>query len=234
MILNKLYDYPTIERVTNPDGTRFYTDPSSGHPLPSVTTILSGTADKSGIQAWKDFVGEKKAAQVIKEATNLGSLMHLHIENHVMGIPRPRGNNLIRLQAERMADVIIREGLCKVDEVWGQEVGMYFPGLYGGMTDLVGVHTGAPAIMDHKSAKKLRSKDMIEDYFCQMAAYAMAHNEVYGTNIRKGVIFMCDRSLKFKEFVIEGAEFDRYTHLFLTRMDAYFNPVTVIEQAVAE
>lgn len=221
MLLNKRFEYPVLSRVTNEDGTRFYTDPTSGHPLPSVTTVLAGTSDKSAIKVWEEFVGKKKADEVRKQATDLGTLMHTHVENFVMGIPRPRGNNLIRQQAERMADQIIEKGMANVNEVWGQEVGMYFPGLYAGTTDLVGVHQGAEAIMDHKSAKKMRSRDMIEDYFCQLAAYGLAHNEVYGTSIRKGVIFMVDRELNFKEFVLEGAEWQKYTDTFLSRYEAY-------------
>jgi genome maintenance exonuclease 1 len=221
MKINRCFDYPELSRVTNADGTRFYTDPVTSEPLPSVTTVLSGTSDKAGIEAWKAFVGEAKAEKIKKEATDLGSLMHLHIENFVMGVPRPRGNNLIRVQAERMADQIITKGMCDVDEVWGQEVGMYMPSLYAGTTDLVGLHCGSPAIMDHKSAKKMRTRDMIEDYFCQMAAYALAHNEVYGTSIRKGVIFMVDRELNYQPFIIEGLEFDRYTTIFLDRFETY-------------
>jgi genome maintenance exonuclease 1 len=221
MNINRQFDYPTLERVTNADGTRFYTDPTSGQPLPSVTTVLSGTADKSGIKAWEAWIGAEKAAQVKKEATDLGSLMHLNIENFVEGVERPRGNNLMRVLARRMADKIIENGLCHVDEIWGQEVGMYLPGLYAGTTDLVGIHKGAPAIMDHKSAKKLRTRDMIEDYMCQMAAYAVAHNEVYGTDIRKGVIFMVDRQLNYQEFILEGAEFDSYVTIFFNRVQTY-------------
>lgn len=221
MKINRLFDYPTLERVTNTDGTRYYTDPMSGQPLPSVTTLLSFTADKEGIKAWEAWVGPEKAAAVKKEATDLGSLMHLNIENHVMGIERPRGNNLVRQLARRMADKIIENGLRNVDEVWGQEVAMYMPGLYAGTTDLVGIHAGDEAIMDHKSAKKLRTRDMIDDYMCQMAAYAVAHNEVYGTNIRKGVVFMVDRALNYREFILEGSEFDSYVTIFFNRVDAY-------------
>jgi hypothetical protein len=222
-MLNQRFEYNKLDRTTNDDGTRFYIDPTSGHPVPSVTTVLAGTADKSAIKMWEEWVGEKKAKRVKDEALALGTLMHTHVENFVMGIPRPKGNNLIRQQAERMADQIITKGMPKVDEVWGQEVAMYYPGLYAGTTDLVGVFEGQEAIMDHKSAKKMRSRDMIEDYFCQMAAYGLAHNEVYGTNIRKGVIFMVDRSLKYQEFIIEGEEFDSYTEQFLARMKIYYD-----------
>jgi genome maintenance exonuclease 1 len=219
--LNRLFDYPEISRITNEDGTRFYMDPTDGTPLPSVTTILSGTSDKTQNKLWEERVGKAKADQVRKEATGLGTLMHTHIENYVMGIPRPGGNNLVRLQAARMADQIINKGLPRVDEVWGQEVAMYFPGLYGGMTDLVGVHDGIPSIMDHKTAKKMRTRDMIVDYFDQMCAYSLAHNEVYGTDIKRGVIFMVSRELDYKEFILEGLEFDKHMDSFLNRVDAY-------------
>jgi genome maintenance exonuclease 1 len=223
MIINRKFEYIPLERVTNPDGTRYYTDPTSGLALPSVTTVLSCTADKEGIKAWEAWVGAEKAAKVKKEATDLGSLMHLNIENFVEGVERPRGNNLMRVLARRMADKIIENGLVHVDEVWGQEVGMYLPGLYAGTTDLVGIHRGDEAIMDHKSAKKLRTRDMIEDYMCQMAAYAVAHNEVYGTNIRKGVIFMVDRQLNYQEFILEGSEFDSYVTIFFNRVQTYLD-----------
>ncbi|RYD49553.1 MAG: hypothetical protein EOP83_25015, partial [Verrucomicrobiaceae bacterium] len=173
MRINPLYNYPVLQRVTNADGTRFYSDPTDGYPLPSVTTILSGTSDKTAINEWVQAVGQKVADRTRIEATNLGTLMHTNIENHIMGIPRPGGMHPIRQQASKMADQIIQHGLCHVDEVWGQEVGMYYPGLYAGTTDLVGVHRGEPAIMDHKSAKKLRTREMIDDYMDQMCAYAL-------------------------------------------------------------
>lgn len=221
MNLASHYSYPKLDRTTNDDGTRFYIDPVTGNPLPSVTTVLSGTSDKSAIKLWEERVGKEKADRVRKEATDLGSLMHLHVENHVMGVPRPGGNNLIRLQAARMADQIIEKGLPRVNEVWGQEVAMYFPGLYAGTTDLVGVHDGIPSIMDHKTAKKMRTRDMIFDYFDQMVAYSLAHNEVYGTKIERGVIFMVARDLSYKEFILEGAEYEKHKVSFLTRLETY-------------
>lgn len=221
MNINKLYPYPSLERTTADDGVRHYTCPVTSNALPSVTTILSATADKSGLKAWKEWIGEEKAAKVVKEATDLGSLMHLHIENYIQGIERPKGNNLIRMQAARMADQIITRGLPAVDEVWGMEVSMFMPGMYAGTTDLVGVHDGEPAIMDHKTAKKMRSRDMIVDYFDQMAAYGLAHDEVYGTSIKKGVIFMVDRELKFQAFVLEGLEFQKHKDSFMRRLETY-------------
>lgn len=221
MRINKLYPYPKLDRITADDGVRHYKCPVTHLMLPSVTTILDATKDKTALKEWAEAVGEKKASRAKEEGLALGTLVHTHIENHIMGIPRPRGNNLIRMQAERMATQIIEKALPKVDEVWGQEVAMYMPGIYAGTTDLVGIYEGVPAIMDHKNAKKMRSRDMIEDYFCQLAAYTMAHNEVYGTDIKKGVIFMVDRELNFQEFLLEGLEMERFKVQFLTRLEDY-------------
>lgn len=231
MNISKPFDYPILERTTNEDGTRFYLCPETGDPLPSVTTVLSKTADKTSLHLWEEFVGAKKAQQVRDEATALGTLMHTHLENHVQGLPRPGGNNLIRMMSKRMADTVIEQGLVNVDEVWGLEIPLYYPGLYAGTTDLVGVYKGRPAIMDYKTAKKMRSRSMIHDYFDQMVAYSLAHNEKYDTTIDVGVVFMVSRDLKFEQFVLEGEDFERHKISFLNRLDAYYASVGVENQS---
>lgn len=224
--INKLYDYHKLERVTHEDGNRFYVCPE-GNNLSSVTTILSATEDKTGLLEWRAWVGDKKADQIRDEATGLGSLMHTHLENWMEGIPRPGGSNLVRKMAENMADVIIARGLCNVSEVWAMEEMLHFPKLYAGTADLIGIHNGEPAIMDYKTTNKMKSKDKINNYACQLAAYALAHNELFGTNIKKGVIFMVARDLKFEEYVFEGEEFAKAVDEWLARLDIFYNQLAV-------
>jgi hypothetical protein len=215
------FDYPEISRTTHQDGSRFYVCPKTGEHLPSVTTVLSATANKEGLRLWEEFVGKKKADAVREEALLLGTLMHTHLENHVQGIPRPRGNLPIRMLAERMANKIIEKFMPHVDEVWGMEVALYFPHLYAGTTDLVGVFKGEPAIMDYKTAKNIRTRSQFEDYFLQMAAYAIAHNEVYNTDIRKGVVVMVSRDLEYMEFDLSNREYEKAVDDFLLRYDQF-------------
>lgn len=215
------YKYRALERVTYPNGARHYLCPDSGKKLPSVTTILSATADKKELVEWRQRVGEKKANEISKEATAIGSLMHTHLEKHILGEPRPPGNNYVRVLAERMADQIINRGLVDVEECWGSEVILYAPELYAGTTDLVGIYKGKPAIMDFKTAKKMRSRAMIDDYFHQLSAYGIAHDELYGTAIKTGVIFMVTREYEYEEFIIENEEFDAYKDRFLDRYEAF-------------
>lgn len=223
MKINRKFEYVQLERITRDDGVRHYRCPVTNLLLPSVTTILSGTEDKKGLLEWRARVGDQKADEIRDEACALGGLMHLHIENYVSGIARPRGNNFIRVQAERMADQIINRGLPNVDEIWGQEVMLYYPGLYAGTTDLVGIYKGEEAIMDHKTARKMKKRSDILNYLHQIPAYAIAHDELYGTKIKTGVIFMVDREFNYQEFVIDITELETRKGEWLDRVTAYMN-----------
>lgn len=222
MKLVQKFTYQALTRNTAADGVRHYDCPVTGLPVPSVTTILSATGDKTGLMEWREFVGEKKANRVVEEAVVLGSLMHTHLENHILGQERPRGSLPIRLLAERMANTVIERGLPHVDEVWGVEANMFIPGLCAGTADLIGVYQGEPAIMDFKTAKKMKSKEQIDDYHAQVAAYAICHEEVYGCPINRAAIFMVDRELKFRTFELDEYDMKVWKEKFLQRVEDYF------------
>lgn len=219
---NKKFHYNILERVTHEDGTRYYIC-ENGLRHASVTTILDATADKTGLMEWRAWVGDKKADQIRDEATGLGTLMHTHLENYMMGEERPGGSNLVRQMARNMADQIINRGLVKVNEVWAMEEMLYYPGKFAGTADLIGIHNGEPAIMDYKTTNKMKSKDKINDYACQLAAYAMAHNKLFGTDIKRGVIFMVSRDLQYEEYIFEGEEFETATKEWMNRLEQFIS-----------
>lgn len=197
-----------------------------GFAVPSVTTILDATKPeekKKALLEWRKRVGEEKAKQITTEAAGRGTRMHKWLENHVKtGNTGEPGTNPYSIQSHNMAKIIIEQGLSKCQEYWGTEVSLYFPEVYAGTTDLVGVHDNSDAIMDHKQTNKPKKREWIEDYFIQLAAYANAHNEVYGTKIRKGVIFMCSADNQYQEFIVEGVEFDKYSDLWFKRLEQYY------------
>lgn len=215
------YIYPELERVTLESGVRHYVCPEKLE-LPSVTTILSATADKEWLKQWQEWVGEEKANQAKKEGTDLGSLMHQNLEDHIAGIEKKEKTNLIHRMARMMADTIIENGLCNVDEVWGMEKILYYPGLYAGTADLTGVHLKDDAIMDYKNAKKMRTRNQIGDYACQLGAYALSHDYLYNTKIKKGVVFMVARDLQFQEYVWEGNDLENAKDEWLRRVDTFY------------
>jgi len=216
---NPKYKYEKLTRIEGP--SRLYATPD-GSRVPSVTTILSATADKTFLIEWKKRVGEAEAQRISTESAGLGTLVHKHIENFIEGVERPPGSTPIHQMARAMSDQVIEKGLPGVDEVWGMEASLYYPGLYAGTTDLCGVYKGKPSIVDHKTAKKMKKPEWMQDYFIQTTAYALAHNEVHGTDIQQGVLFMVDRENQYQTFIIEGAEFKHYSDLWLQRVEQYY------------
>ncbi len=215
------FQYKNCKQV-NQNGKRVYLTPD-GESLPSVTTILSATKDMTHLNEWKKRIGEEKAAQITREAAGVGTAMHANLERFIAGIERQPGNNLVHVQANKMADIIIEQGLAKVNEVWAMEQSLYFPGLYSGTTDLVGVYDGEPAVMDYKQTNKPKKSEWIEDYRLQLVAYIMAHNEVYGTNIRRGIVFMCSRDLQYQQFELKPDDFNQYQDMWLDKVEEYYN-----------
>ncbi len=225
------YQYKNCIQVNDPvTRKRVYQTPD-GETLPSVTTILSFTKDMTHLNEWKKRIGEGKANQITREAANVGTSVHSNLERFVAGLPRQPGNNPVHVKANVMADLIIEQGLSNVDEIWAMEQSLYFPGLYSGTTDLVGVYKGNPAVMDYKQSNKPKKQEWIEDYYLQLTAYILAHNEVYGTDIQEGHIFMCvrgDDPMKiggelYQQFDLWPKDFRKYQDLWLNKVEEFYS-----------
>ncbi len=217
----KKYPYGDLSKVSK-NGKRHYSTPD-GRQVPSVTTVLSATKDMTHLHAWRKRVGADKAQQITTESANIGTVMHNSLEKHVKGIQRKPGSNLIHQKAHAMANVIIDNGLQDVSEVWGSEVSLYYPELYAGTTDLVGVYKGEPAIMDFKQARKLKKKEWVEDYFLQLVAYSEAHNKMYDTEIKSGRIFICTQNNEYQTFDVDN--YDHWVGKWYSKLEQYYKKI---------
>ena len=146
--------------------------------------------------------------------------MHKFLETHITGVGYDDLTE-IGQEAKPMAEKVIEVGLTPVEEYYGSEVMLHYPGLYAGSTDLVCVHNGMDTVVDFKQSNRPKREDWIEDYFMQIGAYAMAHDYVHGSKIRQGVIMMCTPDLYYQEFRITDHELRQYKHKFLKRLDMY-------------
>ena len=205
-MINK-FNYPKLERVDTEVG-RHYLD-SNNKAVPSVTTVLSGTSQsKVGIDQWRQRVGDEEADRVIKQSTDIGTAVHEAIEKYLNSETWDEfSDHGDQLMAKRMTGKFITDGLNGITEVWGLEVGLILDNLYAGTADCVGTYNGVPSLIDFKTAKKIKRRDWIEDYFLQGSAYANAHNVMFGTDIQQIVILMVDRDLIFQEFLVKPSEF---------------------------
>jgi genome maintenance exonuclease 1 len=212
------YSYGKYEQI-NGHGPRTYD--VDGNRLPSVTTVLGQTKDLSFLYKWQARVGKEEAERIKTTSANRGTSMHKYLENYVLNTGYEDLTEMGQL-AKTMAQKVIDVGLAPVDGYFGSEVTLYYPGLYAGSTDLVGLHNGKESIIDFKQSNKAKRSDWIEDYYMQIAAYAMAHDHVHGSNIQQGVIMICTPDLYYQEFKIEGLQLRSWKHKFLKRLDQYF------------
>jgi ATP-dependent exoDNAse (exonuclease V) beta subunit len=220
---NKQFEYPkSIRSLINNE--RHYDIGETK--LPSVTTILQATQTeekKAVLENWKNRVGADNAENIKNVAANRGSIMHRILEGYLLGQKHADLSDMGQ-NAGVMAQTIIDEGLKgSMEEVWGTEITLYYPGLYAGACDLAGIYNGKASILDFKQSNTRKKREWITDYFLQLAAYATAHNNVYGTKIQSGVVLMCTKDNVFQKFEATGSEFQKYMWDWLRRVDQYYN-----------
>jgi len=224
---NKLYTYPKTVR-SSVDGVRKYS--INDEKLPSVTTILSSTQDASkteSLDRWKLRVGEVEAERIRNTAATRGTAMHTFLEHHI------KGGNVLDLtdvgrEARSMAQTIIDKGFPDLEEIWGVECTLYYPGLYAGQTDLCGIYQGRESIIDFKQSNKPKKIEWIDDMFLQLVAYATAHDCIFGTKIEQGVILMCTPDNFFQRFIVNGSEFREWKWKWLQKVSDYYEIKSVV------
>ena len=232
---NPKFNYHELSR-TSEEGKRLYSCPD-GSKVPSVTTVLDKTKPeekKQALNEWRKRVGVENAQKITTEAANRGTRMHTYLENYIkQGQLQERGSNPFGWASYAMAQTVIEDGLKNVNEIWGVEIPLYFPKLYAGTTDGCGLHLNEESILDYKQTNKPKRQEWIEDYYLQLVAYALAHNEVYGTNIRKGVVLMCVKPPtdemgnplarpQYQEFILKPEDFDYWADQWWRRLELYY------------
>jgi len=229
-VFNSIFEYKILTKESI-NGNRYYCLPD-GSKVASVTTILDKTKPleaKKRLLDWRRRVGEQQATQITTEAAGRGTRMHKWLETYFktgdLGLP---GTNPYSKQSYEMAKTVITNGIRNVKEVYGVETSLYYPGLYAGTTDCVANWKGEPAILDFKQTNKPKKREWIDDYFLQLAAYSLAHNKLYNTDIKTGVVLMCSADNQYQEFVVSGKEFEAYWDKWFDRVEQYYRQINII------
>lgn len=210
-----------MESFSDENGKRFYITPDN-EVLPSVTTILSTTLVKKELEEWKKSVGAEKSSEIIDEARRLGSLVHKNIENYIKTGEYIGGNNQIRKMAREMAQNFISRFFHNIEEIWGLEISLWYPGLYAGTADIVFSKNNELYIGDFKTTRKMKKENQIDDYKMQTIAYAMAHNKLYNTEIYRTNIFMMSRNFEIQKWELGKKEFEIYRDHWLNILTKYY------------
>lgn len=202
-----------IKRVQE-DGLRFY-EVTEGDKviakLPSVTTILGETKDKSGLEKWKKRVGEEEANRISTLSMSRGTVMHRLIElykTETEGEPLDRLNDLkeiAKLDEEVNQFAEDPEGSLWLAEAWKffykfwSNSSDYFDqieevleaetflwtikaGGWAGTVDNISKLTDNQIkIIDYKNSRRPKREEWVLDYYLQAAAYFIAYWDMSGT-----------------------------------------------------
>jgi len=223
MLVEK-FPYKQLSRDTI-NGKRFYSCPD-GRKLPSVTTILSATKTSETQEAlnnWKNRIGKVKAAEVLVESSGRGTRLHSFLEKYILtgntGIP---GTNPYSIQSHSMANHIIKNSLCNATEFYGCEIGLFYPTIYAGSTDCIALYEGEIVILDFKQSNKLKKESYLDEYRAQLCAYMLAHDELYGTKITRGINMICTPDLQYQQFEINKHNYNKYADLWWEKLEQYY------------
>lgn len=219
------YPYVSYSR-SSINGKRHYD--CDGTPVPSVTTILDQTDDKTGLQKWIKRVGEEEAERIRKESSDRGTLMHDFIEKRLMGHQTSSANPQASL-AHKMGATVL-DNMIGLHFVYGCEVSLNYKNQWAGSTDLVCLYENQLTIGDFKQANKMKKEEYITNYYCQLVAYSMAHTEMYG-EIEQGKIFMVTPELQFKEFELNKFNYEKYKKIWLDRVELYYKNKESVDSA---
>lgn len=192
------HQIPKIERI---DGeVRLYKTPE-GNLYPSVTTVLSA-GDHSAIDAWRAEVGAEVADKISNAASRRGSLIHLNVENTILGAPLTF-NMFHRTELEMYQNLL--PTIQKIEVVHCLETTLWSDKLkVAGTVDLIAKWNGKMVVLDWKTSGRYKSKDEIHGYFIQASAYAYMFWERTGVAVSDIVIAMTtqdDGVLMFEEKV---------------------------------
>jgi genome maintenance exonuclease 1 len=170
----------------------------NGDKVPSITTVLS-YFKKEAIQEWRNKVGEVEANRVSKHASNRGTNVHTLCEKYL--------NNDEFYYRGSFPDALemfkpLKPYLNRINNIHYQECGLYSTVLgVAGRVDCIGEYDGVLSSIDFKTSKKIKTEDMITDYFMQECFYALAYEELVGQPIHQLVTIMAVENEKPLVFI---------------------------------
>ena len=226
--INNKFAYPKSMRSIY-NGLRHYD--VAGAKFPSITGILSETRpqqDKDALLKWKKDVGFKQAAVISKQSSDRGTSLHQYLESILLN--KMNGELLEETNLpKKMAETIVENGINdQISEVYGCEAVLYYDQNYkfAGTADaIVNSSDNKIKILDFKQSNrpKKREYSVITEYGLQLALYSIAHDNMFGTNIKSTEILMCTPNLIFQKFEFKDQEFEILKKKAMNRVEQYYN-----------
>ena len=194
-----------LKSITDDTG-RVYTTPD-GSKYKSVTTVLSNL-NKKAIMEWRNRVGEEKANQISKTASNRGTRLHGLCEQYLTNEITEFKYNTLMPDLKTMFNKIKHHLDEHIGNIYGIEQALYSKELkIAGRCDCIAEWDNVLSIIDFKTSSKEKKEDYILNYFLQCTAYALMFKEITNIEINKIVIVISVENGDSQIFIKDIAEY---------------------------
>jgi ATP-dependent exoDNAse (exonuclease V) beta subunit len=207
-------DLQDLESSTFSDGSRFYTTPT-GQKYPSVTTVV-GWEKREFFKEWRE-----KNPEESKRILANGTKVHAMVEDYLNNEEVDKSDHRSYEQFDNLKVL-----LHNINNIRAQEVPLFSDLLcLAGRVDCVGEYKGVLSIIDFKTSKRLKSKDQIEDYFCQATAYAIMWQQMTGEKVPQIAILITTANGEVQEYIEDPVN---YVGVLKRKIDSYYDQTTSV------
>ena len=169
---------------------RVYITPE-GNRYPSITTILSATSSKEGLNAWRERIGEEEANKILGRSSRRGTDLHLVCEKYLSNEMTPLKLKSMMPHVKELFYKIKPFMDSSLNKVYALEQTLYSNKYrMAGRTDCICDWDGKTSILDFKNSRKVKKKEHIENYFVQCTAYSLMFEEITKQPINNIVVLI--------------------------------------------
>jgi genome maintenance exonuclease 1 len=180
---------------------------------------VTGLFGEEAIKQWRARVGNEEANRISVAASTRGTRIHQLCEDYLNNadIDPSKYSFNDALNFKELKPELDRN----IDNIHLQEVRLYSDYLkMAGTVDCIAEWKGKLSIIDFKTAKKLKNRDYILNYFCQATAYAIMYEERFNIPVPRIVILI--------------SVDDELPQVFEDRRDYYVKPLMEIREKYRE
>ena len=209
VLYSPIYNYSEYE-VIKQNNFRYYK--IENKLVPSVTSILRLSRLNQ-----KDNFSSQQANNF-----EIGNLMHDYLDRYVK-------NKKISLEdtdnsriALNLSKAIIDKIFPMIEKFISSEASIHMDYEYAGRLDLLAMVKGELTIIDYKSSFRKKSSFQIDEHFQQLAAYAMAHDNMFNTKIEKAMIFIAYKeSYDYEVIEADSSLLKSYKDMWMDKLQYY-------------
>ena len=164
--------FPEIDQVNEVGKPRVYRTPD-GKTFESVSNFLRRHSNTKWVEEWRAKVGDAKADEVSKKATDRGTLLHAHLEAYIQN-KDPKERSVLFPQLKTLIDM-------NVGVIYAQECKVYSERLkIAGTLDLFAQWKKKASIIDWKSSTRVKKEEDAHGYLLQGTLYSVMVQELTG------------------------------------------------------